>query len=105
MTTARSRKEQIEELLAADPDDSFLRYGLAMEYVSGGDHEEAVRIFRELIDRDPNYVPAYLMAGQSLARLGREDEAGEILRTGITVATRTGDAHAASEMSGLLATL
>lgn len=103
--TARSRKEKLEALLAIDPEDSFLRYGLAMEYVSSGDDEEAVRQLRALIGRDPNYVPAYLQAGQALARLGREDEAGAILRDGITVATRSGDAHAASEMSGLLATL
>jgi Tfp pilus assembly protein PilF len=101
----RSRKQQIEELLALDPDDSFLRYGLAMEYVSAGSDEEAVRIFEELSQRDPNYVPAYLQAGQALARLGREESARQVLRSGIAVANRAGDSHAAGEMTSLLASL
>lgn len=103
--SSRSRKEQIEALLAADPNDSFLRYGLAMEYVSAGLNDEAVRHFQELVERDPDYVPAYLMGGQALARLGREEEARALLQAGITVATRKEDYHAAGEMSGLLATL
>ena len=48
---ATSRKEQIEHMLAADPNDSFLRYGLAMEYASAGQDEEAVGCLRELLAR------------------------------------------------------
>src|SRR5262245_60227707 len=55
-----SRKDQIEALLHDDPDNSFLRYGLAMEHVSAGDDEAAVVTFRELMKRDGDYVPAYL---------------------------------------------
>lgn len=98
----KTRKEQIEEMLAAEPDDSFLRYGLAMEYVSAGADEDAVRQFLELTRRDPEYVPVYLQTGQALIRLGRDEEASAILKTGIAVATRKGDEHAAGEMSGLL---
>src|SRR5262249_54433763 len=32
-----SRRQQVEEMLAADPDDSFLRYALAMEQQSAGE--------------------------------------------------------------------
>lgn len=100
-----SRKAQIEALLADEPDNSFLRYGLAMEYVSAEEPEQAVATFRELLSRDAEYVPAYLQLGQVLARLGREAEARTILQEGIAVAQRVGDGHAAGEMSGLLATL
>jgi predicted Zn-dependent protease len=100
-----SRRAQIEALLADEPDNSFLRYGLAMEYVSSGEEEQAIVVFRELMSRDPNYVPAYLQTGQVLVRLGREAEARSVLTTGVQVAQRTGDSHAAGEMSGLLATL
>jgi Tfp pilus assembly protein PilF len=101
----KSRKEQLEELLAQDPNDSFLRYGLAMEYVSAGQDEEAVRCLRELLARDANYVPAYLQAGRALMRQGADDEAREVLRAGIAVANRTGDTHAAGEMTGFLESL
>jgi Tfp pilus assembly protein PilF len=98
----KSRKQQIEEMLADDPNDAFLRYGLAMEYVSGGDDEGAVRCLRELMAVDPEYVPAYQQAGQALLRLGRPDEAQAALRTGVAMARKKGAAHAADEMQGML---
>ena len=97
---AKSRLEQIEELLAQDPDDAFLRYGLAMEYVSRGDDEQAVRCFRDLLSVAGSYVPAYLQLGQALVRLGRTGEARDTFAEGIRVARKEGDAHAAEEMQG-----
>ena len=73
--TAKTRKQQLQEMLAEEPNDSFLRYGLAMEYVSEGNDEEAVQCFHDLTAVAPEYVPAYLQAGQALVRLGRTDQA------------------------------
>jgi predicted Zn-dependent protease len=101
----KSRKEQIEEMLALDPNDSFLSYGLAMEYVSAGQDEEAVKCLLNLLSRDQEYVPGYLQAGRALMRLGDDDRAREILRAGIVAATRKGDDHAAGEMTGFLESL
>jgi Flp pilus assembly protein TadD len=103
--TAKTRKQQLEEMLAEDPNDPFLRYGLAMEHVSAGDLDAAVRGFRELFAVAPDYVPAYLQAGQVLARLGRAAEARDVLRQGMAVAARQGDEHARGEMEGLLDSL
>lgn len=100
-----SRKDQIEGLLRDDPGNSFLRYGLGMEHASAGDDDAAVATFRDLIGRDADYVPAYLQMGRALIRLGRDDEAKEVLKAGIVVAQRVGDAHAAGEMGGFLESL
>jgi tetratricopeptide (TPR) repeat protein len=100
--TSKSRRQQIEEMLAEDPNDPFLRYGLAMEYASAGDLDAAVRSLQDLIAVAPDYVPAYLQAGQALTKLDREDEARAVYRAGIAVAVKKGDAHAAGEMEGLL---
>jgi Tfp pilus assembly protein PilF len=100
-----TRKAQVEAMLAEDPDNSLLRYALAMEHASEGDDLSALRELRELHRRDPGYVPAYLQAGRALTRLGEEDDARAILRTGIHVAQRAGDSHAAGEMQGLLESL
>ncbi|MFM7151326.1 MAG: tetratricopeptide repeat protein [Gemmataceae bacterium] len=99
---APTRKEKIEQMLAEDPQDSFLRYGLAMELVSAGQDDQAIDQLRELLRRDPEYVPAYLQAGQAFLRLGEEEQAKQILREGIDMARKVNDGHAASEMSGLL---
>lgn len=102
---ARSRKEQLEAMLAEEPNDPFLRYGLAMEHVSGGDDRTAVECFRDLLAVAADYVPAYLQGGQALARLNRPAEARELWTRGVAVARQKGDAHAADEMSGMIATL
>src|SRR5947209_19016093 len=67
---AKSRREQIEAMLAEDANDVFLWYGLAMEYVSAGDNEAALKTFAELQRRFPDYVPAYVQSGQVLTKLG-----------------------------------
>ena len=95
---------QIEALLAEDPDDAFLRYGLAMEHASAGDDATCVEVLRDLIARTTArpYVPAFLQAGQALVRLERIPEACDVLRKGIDAARIAGDTHAQGEMEGLL---
>ena len=102
------RMAQLDELLALDPADPFLRYGLGLEHASAGDDAEAARVLRALVADTPGYIPAYLMCAQSLARQGLEPEAAEVLRAGVAAADTAGtpDAlHARGEMLGLLATL
>ena len=98
------RMAQIEALLADDPADPFLRYGLAMEYASAGDEATAARLLLEMISAPgAPYVPAFLMAGQLLSKLGQVPEACDVLRKGIGAATAVGNDHARGEMEGLLA--
>ncbi len=98
----KTRRQRIEEMLKDDPNDPFLRYGLGMELASVGDVEGAIRCFRELIQVAPEYVPAYVQAGQLLNRQGRTGEAAEVFRNGIAVAKKVNDLHAAGEMEGML---
>lgn len=95
---------QIEAMLLEDPDDAFLRYGLAMEHASAGDDATCVEVLRDLIARTiaKPYIPAFLMAGQALVRLDRVPEACDLLRQGIAAAGTAGDQHAQGEMQGLL---
>jgi predicted Zn-dependent protease len=99
------RRQKLEAFVAAHPNDAFGRYGLAMECIRDGDNETAVGHFRQLLESHPDYVAGYFHYGQLLAKLSREDEARQILTTGIAVATRQGDSHAASEMRSALDTL
>ena len=97
-----SRLETLKEMVSQNPADSFLRYGLAMEYRNGGDLEGAVREFRALMEANPDYSPAYFHGGQTLERLGRTDEAREWYEKGVEVTRRKGDQHALSEMQAAL---
>src|SRR5262249_32744679 len=99
-----ARMAQIEALLADDPADPFLRYGLAMEYITAGDDATAAEHLLPLT-ADSTYVPAFHQAGQVLNRLNRVAEAADVLRRGISVARQQGNTHAEGEMSALLETL
>ncbi len=97
-----TRLEILKSMAARNPQDSFSRYGLAMEYRNGGDLEAAAAEFRGLLDATPDYVPAFYHYGQTLEKLGRMDQAGEIYRKGIETAARRGDRHAQSELQAAL---
>ena len=98
----KTRRELLESFVAQKPDDAFSRYGLAMECVNAGDVAAAERNFRELLQRNADYVPAYLMFAQMLAKESRPDDAREILNQGMSAASKAGNQHALSEMEALL---
>ena len=96
------RIAKLKQILEQDPNDSFSRYALALEYAGLGDKEEAVRILEEVLHRDASYVPAYQQLGYLYENIGRRTDALTILKKGITVATAHGDSHACSEMQEAL---
>jgi tetratricopeptide (TPR) repeat protein len=102
---APSRRQKIEAMLVKDPQDQFLRYTLAMECEKEGEHDRSLELFQGLMNDDPPHVPSFLMAGQSLQNQGLIEDARSVLRTGIEAARRQNNAHAASEMGELLASL
>ena len=69
------RIAMLSEILAANPEDTFARYGLALEYSKAGQIDEALQEFRTLIEKNPDYTPAYFMAAQALAGASRIEEA------------------------------
>lgn len=101
----KSRRQLLEDFLAAKPTDAFARYGLAMECANSGDAAAADENFKALLASHREYVAGYFQYGQFLAKSGRAEEARTTLTAGIAIASRTGDEHARSEMEGALAEL
>src|SRR5690349_199735 len=99
------RVAMLKEILAENPKDAFARYGLAMEYANTGDTATALAEYEKIVELNPEYVPAYQMAGQLQMNLGREAEARTWFERGIAAAQRAGNQHAMSEMQGMLDTL
>jgi len=98
----KTRRQMLEEFVAKKPDDPFSRYGLAMECMNDRDPSAADSHFRALLERTPDYIPAYLMYGQFLARESRTGEAKRVLTEGIAAALKKHDDYARSEMEALL---
>jgi predicted Zn-dependent protease len=101
----KTRRQILEDFVAAKPTDAFARYGLAMECANSGDAAAADDHFKALLASHPEYVAGYFQFGQFLAKSGRTEEARTTLNAGIATAQRTGDEHARSEMAAALAEL
>ncbi len=95
-------REQVERLLANEPDDVFLNFALAMELAKDEDKGPALARFSRVMELDAGYTAAYYQKGRLLLSLSRADEARQVLSAGVQAAQRVGDPHAASEMNDLL---
>jgi predicted Zn-dependent protease len=103
MADKTPRRRMLEASLAESPDDTFLRYGLAMQCLREGDLEEGRQRLQSLIADDPaGQIAAYQQLGQSYVDTGEFDAGLAILRDGIIRANAAGDTHAAGEMQYLI---
>jgi predicted Zn-dependent protease len=92
----------LREILALDANNSFARYGVAMELAGRGETAEALKEFDTLLENDPGYTAGYFMAAQTLAAAGQTAGAVLRLKSGIESAVRSGNRHAQSEMRAML---
>ena len=97
-----SRLDSLLKLLEKEPEDSFLIYGVALEYMSANKLEEAENYFTKLIKLDPGYVASYMQYAALKEKQNKIDEAKELYKQGIEIARKAGDNHAAKEMEGFL---
>lgn len=93
-----SRLEKLEQMLQTDPEDPFLHYAVAKEYVAQGQIDEGRRRLTAVIETFPDLVASYFQLAQLMAQAGENSEALRTVERGIEVAERVGDAHAAGEM-------
>ena len=103
-----TRLEQLTRLHAADPQDPFCSYGIALEHAKAGDADNAIVWLDKTLAVDAAYCYAYYQKAKMLLAKGDEAGARRVLQNGMMVALRanTPDArHAHEEMGALLETL
>ncbi len=97
-----TRIERLEKMLAAEPNDAFVLYGLAQEHARAGEHRRAVEYFDRCLEADPHSHYGYFHRARSLEALGRKDDAAATLRAGLDMARRGRDEKAAREIAAYL---
>jgi tetratricopeptide (TPR) repeat protein len=102
MTNESDRLTKLRALLAAEPDDGFLLYGMAQELHKLGRFGEAAEFYDRAIAVDPKECYAFFHKAKALEQAGRRDDAAASLRLGLARARAVGDRKAASEIEGLL---
>lgn len=99
---ATNRIDILKEMVAADPANTFARYGLAMEYAKNGEHQTAINEFHNLLAVDSDYPAAYFHCGQVFEKLGEVAQARRTYEGGIEASKRKGDAHTQAEIEAAL---
>jgi tetratricopeptide (TPR) repeat protein len=83
------RIEQLKEFLKEDPNDSFLKYALALEYMKIEENNTAKDCFLSLIAADKNYLASYYQLGKLYESLNEQQPAIEIYKKGIEIAQKS----------------
>jgi len=97
MNTPLTRLQQLLAFYDADPNDAFTIYALATEYRTQ-EPEKAWGFYQKLLTEHPDYVGTYYHAGKLLEQFDKKNEAEKVYRTGLVVARKAGQQHAASEL-------
>jgi Tfp pilus assembly protein PilF len=85
-----------------DPKDSFVIYGIALEYMSLNNYTKAEEFFNNLLTNDPDYVAGYMQYAQMKTNINEINKSKELYKKGIQVAKKVGDNRSAKEMEEFL---
>lgn len=96
-----SRLEKLLEFLKNEPDDEFLQYALATEYLRLNDSAKALQYYEQLVEHHPDYVGTYYHLGKLYEALNRKPDAIITYEKGMAIAKGKGDNHAFSELQSV----
>ncbi len=90
------------ERMAADAPDGMSYFSLGSAYREAERYEEAQEALGTAIEYEAGMSRAYQLRGQTLLKLGRENEAADVLEAGYKVAAERGDVMPQRAMASLL---
>ena len=94
-----NRINRLEELLAKNPGDTILGYGLGSAYRESGDLPKAREVLEEVVRQKPDYAAAWEVLGLTLEEMGQREEAIRIYEQGIRISREGGFLAPEKQMS------
>ncbi|OWY21106.1 tetratricopeptide repeat protein [Sphingobacteriales bacterium UPWRP_1] len=95
---SNSRLEKLQQFLEESPNDPFLHYAMALEYLKLPDDRKALDIFTQLTQTSPNYVGTYYHLGKLHEKLKQYNEALLTYKSGMEIARKLDDNHSYAEL-------
>jgi tetratricopeptide (TPR) repeat protein len=92
------RIQRLLEMLLEEPNDSFLLYALATEYLKLNDNQKALFYYLETVKSNEEYVGVYYHLAKLYEVLKDSENAFETYQKGMKIARKIGDNHAFSEL-------
>lgn len=100
--TGSDRLASLERMLGRRPDDTRLRFGLALEYLKAGRRDDGIRELRRYLSEADDEGNGWGRLGSALRDMGLDDEAREAYERGVEVAMRHGHPTMADEFREIL---
>ena len=96
------RLHELRKMLKFEPNDAFLNYAIAMEFLSNGMRKKAREQFESLLKLDPEYLPLYYQFGKLLIELEETEYGKTVLENGAALAQRQNNQKTRMEILALL---
>ncbi|RYU92407.1 tetratricopeptide repeat protein [Mucilaginibacter terrigena] len=96
-----SRLDKLLAFIQNEPEDEFLKYALATEYLRLNDTEKALSYYEDLVNNHPNYTGTYYHLGKLYEALNRTDDAIRTYEQGMALTKAKRDMHAFSELQAV----
>lgn len=96
-----TRLDKLLEFLKNEPNDEFLKYALATEYLRLNEIDKSLAYYEDLVNNHPKYVGTYYHLGKLYEALNRKNDAISTYEKGILIAKEARDNHAMSELQAV----
>jgi len=101
-STVNERLKKLALNIKKNPDDSFSKFALALEFQKLNYPDKALVLFESIHENDPGYVGVYYHLGNMYRQKGHVEKAKTIFEEGISVAEEQNELHAKSELQSVL---
>lgn len=101
----QSKIKQLARQIKKDPDDSFSKFALALEFRKQGKLKNARILFEDILKNDPDYIGVYYHLGKLYEMYDRLQDAKKMYEQGIPRADRLKKSRTKSELQEALLNL
>lgn len=105
MPSSSETIKQLARNIQADPDDSFSKFALALEFQKQDNLGKARILFENIYNNDPEYVGIYYHLGKLYVRLDLPRKAVKVFQQGIQIAEKQKEPRTEKELKEALAQL
>jgi tetratricopeptide (TPR) repeat protein len=105
MSQLQDRIDQFRKMANDDPDNELAHFRLGQLLMEADRLDEAIQSFRRTLELFPAFSKVYQLLGDCLIKLGKNDDAAQILNQGFTIADERGDNIPRDEMAKMLTQL
>ncbi|WP_394370313.1 tetratricopeptide repeat protein [Pedobacter segetis] len=93
--------DKLLEFIGNEPNDPFLKYALATEYLRLNNQEKALWFYLDLVKNHEDYVGTYYHLGKLYEGMQKPYDALKVYQKGMEVAKKIKDQHALNELMGV----